>query len=105
MSIVIRENRVVSLPVLANAIVRGEYRNEVRVQLGNRSGGEPAQACQAPFPFHVHQSVGSFVVRWREYLKEMIGNRLVAGLVFDETARALAGCHFVAFPWLSSIRG
>jgi hypothetical protein len=100
MSIVIRGNRVVFLPVPANGIGRSEYGKEMRVQVLRRGGGESAQARKVPFPFQVHQRVGSLVVLWREYLKEMVSNRLVISFVFDESAHTLASRHFVAFPWV-----
>jgi hypothetical protein len=90
---------VVLLPVPANAVGRGEDGNKVRVQLLNRGGDQPAQAGEVPFPFQVHQPVSSLVVRWREYLKEMVSYCLVAVLFFGEAAHALANWHFVAFPW------
>jgi hypothetical protein len=86
------------LPVPANDIGRGEYGKEMRVRVLRRGGGEPAQARKVPFPFQVHQPVDSLVALWREYLKEMVSNRLVVGFVFDGAAHALASCHFVAFP-------
>jgi hypothetical protein len=88
---------VVFLPVLANDIGGGEYGKEMRVQFLGCGGGEPAQARKVPFRFQVHQPVGSRVVLWGEYLKEVVANRLVAGF-FGEAAFALPSYHFVAFP-------
>src|SRR5258708_29796 len=96
MSIVIRGNRMVLLPVPANRIGRGEYGKEVLVQFLSRGGGEPAQARKVPFPFQVHQPVGSLVVLGGECFKEMVTNRLIA--VFDEAAHALPRSHVIAFP-------
>jgi hypothetical protein len=98
MSIVIHGYMTVLLSVPTNGICRGEYGNEVRIQLLRRGGDQPAEAGQVPFTFQVHPPVGSLVAVGHEYLKEMVSNCLVVGLCRDEAARALARWHFVAFP-------
>jgi hypothetical protein len=95
----IKRGRLVLTAVPAGGVGWREGREEMPVQFGGRGRGEAALARQGRSGLQVHEPVGSRVIVWGEYLKEMVGHRFASGL--GEAAGASRVSHFVTFHFIA----
>jgi hypothetical protein len=97
-------NSLMLLPIAANGVVRGEYREEVRIKLRGRGGGQAAEARQVRFAFHVVPSARS--LHSAERRRRPAGAGLLCGIFWPRG-------HFLALtqfrspylpPWPQELR-
>src|ERR1044071_685590 len=81
-------------PVPPDAIGRGEYREEVSIELLSATAG-PAHAGQRRLSFQVDPPVGSLAVFWREHLHQVIIDRLVGAGGLGKAAAASRKGHVI----------
>jgi hypothetical protein len=67
------------------------------IQFPGGARPEPAKARQPRIPFQVNLPVGTLVVLRRKHLQEVITNRLVISVSFDESAGTALISHVVTF--------